>query len=84
MLNQYALCEIWFSNNHTLLEDIHWGMLERTKLVLEPRSLKHLFILAYIEIYVFRDNPFQAHSLEQSYHPTQPFKHKKYNTKSKI
>jgi hypothetical protein len=34
-----------------------------------------MFVLAYIEIYVFRGNPFQAQSLEQSYHPTQPFKH---------
>jgi len=31
------------------------------------------FVLAYIEIYVFSGNPFQAHSLEQSYHPTQTF-----------
>jgi len=38
------------------------------------------FLLAYIEIYVFRGNPFQAHSLEQNYHPTQPFKQEKYNT----
>jgi len=29
-------------------------------------------------------NPLQAHSLEQSYHPAQPFKQEKYNTKSKI
>jgi len=29
-------------------------------------------------------NPFQAYSLEQGYHPTQPFKKEKYNTKSKI
>jgi len=43
-----------------------------------------MFVLAYIEIYVFRDNLFQAYSLEQSYHPTQPFKQEKYNTKSKI
>jgi len=41
-----------------------------------------MFVLAYIEIYVFRGNPFQAHSLEQSSHPTQPFKQEKYNTKS--
>jgi len=41
----------------------------------------YLFILAYIEIYVFQGNPFQAHSLEQSYHPTQPFQQEKYNTK---
>jgi hypothetical protein len=27
--------------------------------------------VAYFEIYVFRGNPFQAHSLEQSYHPIQ-------------
>jgi hypothetical protein len=32
-------------------------------------------------MYVFRGNPFQAHSPQQSYHPTQPFKHKKNNTK---
>jgi hypothetical protein len=37
-----------------------------------------------IEIYVFRGNPFQTHSLQQSYHPKQPFKQEKYNTKSKI
>jgi len=42
------------------------------------------FVIAYIEIYVFRGNPFQAHSLEQSYYPTKPFKQEKYNTKSKI
>jgi len=35
-------------------------------------------------MYVFRGNPFHTHSLEQSYHPTQPFKQEKYNTKSKI
>jgi hypothetical protein len=59
-------------------------MLERTLLVLEPFSLWHLFIVAYIEIYVFRGNPFQAHSLEQSYHPAQPFKQEKYYAESKI
>jgi len=32
----------------------------------------------------FGGKPFQAHSLEQSYQPTQPFKQEKYNTKSKI
>jgi hypothetical protein len=36
-----------------------------------------------IEIYVFSSNPLQAHSLEQSYPSTQPFKEEKYNTKSK-
>ena len=36
----------------------------------------HLLVLAYIGIYVFRINPFQTHSLQQSYHPTQPFKQK--------
>jgi hypothetical protein len=41
-------------------------------------------VLAYNEIYVFGGNLFQAHSLEQSYHPTQQFKQEKYNTKSKI
>jgi len=43
-----------------------------------------MFVLAYNEIYIIRGNPFQAHSLEQSYHPTQQFKQEKYNTKSKI
>ena len=43
-----------------------------------------MFVLAYIEMYVFRGNPFQAHNLEQSYQPTQPIKQEKYNTKSKI
>jgi hypothetical protein len=42
------------------------------------------FVLTYIEVYVFRGNLFQAHSLELSCHPTQPFKQEKYNTKSKI
>ena len=37
-----------------------------------------LFVLAYTEIYVFMSNPFQPHSLQQSYHPTQPFKEEKY------
>jgi len=46
-------------------------------LVLEPRSFWHLFVLVYIEIYVFRGNPYQAHSLQQSYH-------QKYNCKNKI
>jgi hypothetical protein len=31
-------------------------------------SSRTSFVIAYIEIYVFRGNPFQAHSLEQSYH----------------
>jgi len=43
-----------------------------------------MFLLAYIEIYTFMGNPFQAHSLEQSYHSTQPFKQEKYNKKYKI
>jgi len=47
-------------------------------------SLVIASVLAYIEIYVFRGNLFQAHGLEQSYHPTQPFKQEKYDTKSKI
>jgi hypothetical protein len=42
-----------------------------------------MFVLAYTGIYAFRGNPFQAHSLEQSYHPTQPFKQDKYNIKLK-
>jgi len=43
-----------------------------------------LFVLAYTEIYAVRGNPLPAHSLQQSYHPTQPFTHKKCNAKSKI
>jgi hypothetical protein len=43
-----------------------------------------MFVLAYNEIYVFRGYPFQAHSLEQNYHPAQPFKQEKYNTKKYI
>ena len=31
-----------------------------------------VFVTAYIEIYVFRGNPFQGHSLEQSYYPGFP------------
>jgi len=42
-----------------------------------------MFVLAYIAIYVVRGNPFQVHSLEQSYHPTKPFKQENYNTISK-
>jgi hypothetical protein len=42
-----------------------------------------MFVLAYIEIYAFKDNPFQAHNVEQSYHPIQPFKQEKYNIKPK-
>jgi len=43
-----------------------------------------MFVLAYIEISVFSGNPFQAHSLEQSYNPTKQFKQEKYNAKSRI
>jgi hypothetical protein len=43
-----------------------------------------MFVLAYIEIYALRGNAFQAHSLEQSYPPTQPFKQEKCNTKLKM
>ena len=43
-----------------------------------------MFVLACIEIYTFRGNPFLAHSLELSYHQTQPFKQEKYNTKPEI
>jgi len=43
-----------------------------------------MFVLAYIKIYEFMGNPFQAHSLEQRFHPINPFKKEKYNTKSKI
>jgi len=39
------------------------------------------FVIAYIAMYVFRGNPLQAHSLEQSYHSTQTFKQEKHNTK---
>jgi hypothetical protein len=38
----------------------------------------------YIREYtVFRGNPFQAHRLEQYYHPTQPFKQEKYKQNKK-
>jgi hypothetical protein len=36
-------------------------------MVLETRLLLQLFVLAYAEIYVFKNNPFQAHRLEQRY-----------------
>jgi hypothetical protein len=39
------------------------------------------FVIAYIEIYVFRGNPFQAHSLKQSYHPIQQYKMKNISVK---
>jgi len=39
---------------------------------------------SYVEICVFMGNLFQVLSLEQSCHPTLPFKQEKYNTKSKI
>jgi hypothetical protein len=41
-----------------------------------------MFVLAYNEIYVFRGKPFQDHSLEQSYHPTQQFKQEKHKIKN--
>jgi hypothetical protein len=72
----FLLCDIMLFDGI-----IQWGMLEQMLLVLEHYSLWHLFILAYIEIYVLRGNPFQTHSLEQSYHRTQPSKQEKYNTK---
>jgi hypothetical protein len=59
-------------------------MLERTQFVLESRSLWHLFVAAYTEIYVFRGKPFRALILEKSYQKTQPFKQEKINTKTKI
>ena len=37
----------------------------------------------YWNIYVFMDNPFQAHILEQSYHQTKSSKQKKYIIQSK-
>ena len=52
-------------------------------MVLETRLLLYLFVLAYIAMYVFSGNPYQAHSLQHSYHPTQPFEQEKYNTKWK-
>jgi hypothetical protein len=35
------------------------------------------FVVAYVQVNVVRGNPFQAHSLEQSYHSPQPFKQEK-------
>jgi len=43
--------------------------------------LYRLSYTAQFEIYVFRGNPSQAYCLEQSYHPTQPFKLEKHNAK---
>jgi hypothetical protein len=45
-------------------------------------------VIAYVrtsilEIYVFRGNPFQAHSLQHSYHPTQPVEREKYVIQNK-
>jgi len=37
----------------------------------------------HLSTYLFRGNPFQTHSLEQSYDSTQPFKQEKYNYISK-
>ena len=42
-----------------------------------------MFFLKYTEIYAFRGNPLQDHSVEQTYHPTQPFKQVKYKTNLK-
>ena len=44
------------------------------------------FVLAYIEIYVFMGNLFQAHSLEHSYRLTRPFiiQNQKYKCKINI
>ena len=56
----------------------------RTKVIGSRTSFViDLFVLAYIEMYVFRGNLFQAHSLEQSYRQTQPFKQEKRNKKIK-
>jgi len=33
-------------------------------------------MIATVDIYVFKSNPFQAHSLEQSYHPNKHLKRK--------
>ena len=42
----------------------------RTNIIGSRNSLViAFFVLVYIEIYVFRGNPFQAHSLVQSHHP---------------
>jgi len=34
-------------------------------------------------MYVFRGNPFQAHRLQHSYHPTQPVEREKYVIQNK-
>ena len=41
------------------------------------------FVVAYIEMCEFRGKPLQAHSLQQSYHPAQQFKQKKYSVDKK-
>jgi len=50
-------------------ENFSLKLVDEIILYYDARSKKH-----QIELRVFRGNPFQAHSLEQSYHPTQPFK----------
>ena len=48
------------------------------------------FLLGHLYVRVFRGNPFHAHSLQQSYHPTQPFmqenivQNQKYKWKNNI
>jgi hypothetical protein len=59
------------------------GRMRAAGRMFDMSALHHLFVLVYTEIYVFRGNPFHAHSLQQICHPTQPFKQGKYHTKSK-
>jgi len=66
------------------VKKIQWGTVERKKLLLETRSLYHPLVIAYIEMNLFVGNLFQAHSLMQSYHPTQPLKQENQNQTSKI
>jgi hypothetical protein len=51
----------------------------RTNLI----GFRTLFVIAYIEIYVFRGNPFQVHGVERSYDPIQPLKQEKIRYKIK-
>ena len=70
------------------------GLLLAKETTLKATNLNKLYLSTYSFYYnspgfywsyiVFRGNPFQAHSLEQSYHKTQPFKQEKCNIKSKI
>jgi hypothetical protein len=57
----------------------------RTNLICSRTSFVIACVLSstHWNLYI-QGNPFLPHSLERSYHQTQPFKEEKYNTKSEI